>query len=464
MDEKKVVKEEICIELSRDKMLGVLSFIPPENGGRHVTLEEVRVAMKNKGVTKGILEEDLKEIVEKHEYNHKYIIAKGKAPIDGKDGRIELAFNPVELKELKPKINPDGSVDLKDLGSVKNVKVGDVLARKILATPGEEGFNVQGQVVKAKKGREPRIPKGRNTKILEDGLTLVADIDGKLEYDEHNIYINSVYTVFGDLDSSVGNIDFVGSVVIHGSVQSGLTIKAGGSVEVRGPVDHAVITAGTDIILGYGIQGTEKTKLVAKGNIIAKFIQNAYVEAGGSVITEAILHSTVTAGDSIKVELGKGTIVGGSVAATNLILAKSIGSPMGTVTALQIGVSPNIYKEYKALAEEVKIKKENLNKIDQSIRFLLAKSRQEALTAQQRNMLQRFDITRQSVAEIYEEVKNRYQKLGEVVGSVKEGLIKCSGNVYPGVKITFGHLIKYIDEYYTGISIRKLDGDIHISV
>ena len=79
-------------------------------------------------------------------------------------------------------------------------------------------------------------------------------------------------------------------------------------------------------------------------------------------------------------------------------------------------------------------------------------------------MLQRFDITRQSVAEIYEEVKNRYQKLGEVVGSVKEGLIKCSGNVYPGVKITFGHLIKYIDEYYTGISIRKLDGDIHISV
>lgn len=464
MDEKKVIKEEICIEISRDKMLGVLSFIPPQNGGRLVTLEEVRVAMKDKGVVKGILEEDLKEIVKNHEPNHKYIIARGQAPVDGKDGSIELAFDVDKFKQVKPKMNEDGTVDLKDLGTVKNIKAGDRLATKIVATPGQDGFNVQGQVLRAQKGREARIPKGRNTKILEDGLTLVAEIDGKLEYDDHNVYINSVYTVFGDLDSSIGNIDFVGSVVVHGSLQSGLTIKAGGSVEVRGPVDNAVIIAGTDIILGYGIQGTEKSKLVAKGNVIAKFIQNAYVEAGGSVITEAILHSTVTAGDSIQVELGKGTIVGGSVAATNLILARSIGSPMGTVTALQIGVNPSVYVEYKALAEKVKEEKQNLSKIDQSIRFLISKGKKEPLTTRQKNMLQRFDVTRQSVAEAYEEVRSRHQKLGEVLGSAQEGMVKCSGNIYPGVKITFGHLIKYIDEYYTGVSIRKLDGDIHISV
>lgn len=464
MDENRQEKEGIHVEISRDKMLGVIYFTEPENGGRKLTFAEVKTAIKDKGIVKGIKEEDLEQIFKDHDYGHKYIIAQGKSPVDGEDGNIKFAFDVEALKQFKPKVNGDGTVDLKDLSAVKNVKVGDHLATKILATPGEDGFNVQGQVLRAQKGKEARMPKGRNTKILEDGVTLAADIDGKLEYDDHNIYINSVYTIFGDLDSGIGNIDFIGSVVVNGSIHSGFIIKAGGSVEVRGPVDDAVIIAGEDILLSYGIQGTEKSKLVAKGNVVAKFIQNAYVEAGGSVITEAILHSTVTAGDSIKVEIGKGTIVGGSVAATNLILAKSIGSPMGTATDVQIGVPPSIYADYRLLADELKVKRESLNKIDQSIKFLMGKTKIGNLTSQQKAMLQKFQVTRQSVIEEYEEVRIRYEKTGKTLKDVKEGMIKCSDTVYPGVKIIFGNLIKYIDEYYVRVVIKKFEGDIYIGI
>lgn len=463
-DENGQVKESVCVEVSRDKMLGVISFTAPQNGGRKLTMDEVRLTIKDKGIVQGIKERDLEEIFKEHTYGYKYIIAQGKQPVDGTDGRIEFAFNVEELKQFKPKVNEDGTVNLKDLSAVKNVKVGEHLATKILGTPGEEGFNVQGQIIKAKRGKEARMPKGRNTKVLEDGVTLVAEIDGKLEYDDHNIYINSVYTVSGDLDSSIGNIDFIGSVVVNGSIHSGFTIKAGGSVEVRGPVDDAVIIAGGDIILSYGIQGTEKSKLVAKGNVVAKFIQNAHVEAGGSVITEAILHSKVTAGDSIRTEMGKGTIVGGNIGATNLVIAKSIGSPMGTVTAIQIGVPPSVYTEYKGLGEELKVKRESLNKIDQSIKFLIAKTRNGSLTMQQKAMLQKFNATRQPVLEEYEEVRVRYEKLGESLNSIKEGIIKCTDTIYPGVKITFGNLIKYIDDSYGCVVIRKFEGDIHIGI
>lgn len=463
-NENEVVKESIFVEVTTDKMLGVITFNEPQNGGSKMSFDEVINAINEKGIVEGIKENDLKEIYQDHRYNYKYIIAQGKHPVEGKDGYIEFAFDEKGLKQFKPKINEDGTVDLKDLSAVKNVRKGDKLATRIPAVFGEDGINVLGQAIKPKKVKEARMPKGRNTVILEDNVTLVADIDGKLEYDEHNIYINSVFTINGDLDSSIGNVDFVGSVVVHGSVHSGFTIKAGGSVEVKGPVDDAVIIAGEDIFLSYGIQGTDRSKLVAKGNIIAKFIQNAHVEAGGNIITEAILHSTVTAGDSIRAEIGKGTIVGGSVTATNIVLASSIGSPMGTVTAIQIGVPPSVYNEYKQLTEEIKAKKEQLNKIDQSISFLTVKNRGNQLDMQKRIMLEKLRSTRKPVLDEYEDMKSRMTKLSDILNNVKEGFIKCSGTIYPGVKITFGNLIKYIDDEQVRVTIRKQGGEIYIGI
>lgn len=459
-----VVKEKLCIEISQNKMLGVISFVAPKNGGEHLSLEEIKDALKEKGIIYGIKEFDLNEIYYDHNYGYKYIIAEGKSPTDGKDGYIQFTFDPVALKTLKPKENEDGTVDLKDLGVVKNVKAGDHLATKIFATDGEDGINILGQVVKAKRGKEARIPKGKNTKILEDGLTLVAEIEGKLEYDDHNVYISSVYVVEGDLDNSVGNIDFVGSVVINGSIHSGFTVKAGGSVEVKGHVNDAVIIAEGDIVLSYGIQGNSKSKLVAKGNVVTKFIQNTHVEAGGNVISGALLHSDVTAGDSIMVEMGRGTIVGGSASATNLILARSIGSLMGTVTNLQIGVPPTVYAEHKQLSKVMKEKMETLNKIDQGVKFLMKKKETEALNSQQLEMLKSFSITRQTVVEEYETTKMRYAKISEQLGNLKEGEIQCIGIMYPGVKVTFGNLIKYIDTNHVYAVVRKEDGEITIGV
>ena len=458
------IRESVCIEVTKDKMLGVISFQEPQNGGGKISLEEVNQAIKDKGIIQGIKEADLLEIYGEHKYNYKYIIAQGKQPTEGVDGRIEFNFDVKGLKQFKPKINDDGTVDLKDLSAVKNVRKGEILATRIPAIQGEDGYNVLGQAVRAKKVKEARIPKGRNTVVLADNVTLVADIDGKLEYDDHNIYINSVFTINGDVDSSIGNVDFVGSVVVQGSIHSGFTVKAGGSVEVKGPVDDAVIIAGEDIFLSYGIQGTEKSKLVAKGNIIAKFIQNANVEAGGNVITEAVLHSTVTAGDSIRAEIGKGTIVGGNVAATNMIVASSIGSPMGTVTAVQIGVPPSIYNEYRELTAEIKEKKDNLNKVDQSISFLMSKSNGGQLDVQKRIMLQKLQSTRQPILDEYETLKARQDKLGEMLNSTQEGMIKCNGTIYPGVKVTLGNLIRYIDDEQMNCVVRKKDGEIYIGI
>ena len=250
--------------------------------------------------------------------------------------------------------------------------------------------------------------------------------------------------------------------MIYGNVYSGFSIKAGGSVEIRGSVEDACIIAGGDVLLSYGMQGTEKSKIIAGGNVAAKFLQNVNVEAGGNIIAEAILHSCVNAGDSIKTEVGKGTIVGGSAAATQMIVAKSIGSPMGTVTAIQIGISPAIYKEYRAIREELKEKTESIGKIDQSIRFLIEKSKVSKLDGGKQMMLQKLSNSRQPLIESYEEKKARYKKLEMQLSEAKEGLIKVVDTIYPGVKVEMGNLIKYIDESYMRCTIRRTEGEIYI--
>ncbi|MBP3889490.1 MAG: DUF342 domain-containing protein [Cellulosilyticum sp.] len=455
-----IVRESVCVEVSRDGMLGIISFQAPQNGGEKIRLEEVKQAIKDKGITQGINEADLIEICQVHRYNYKYIIAQGQPPVEGKDGYIQFAFDEQSLKEFKPTEREDGTVDLRDLGAVKNVMKEDVLAVKIPAVLGQVGYNILGQVIKPQKVKEAKMPKGKNTRILEDQVTLVADIDGKLEYDDYKVNVYPVFVVEGDVDSSIGNIDFVGSVVINGSVHSGFFVKAGGSVEVSGSVEDAVIIAGEDIILSHGIQGTEKSKLIAQGNIITKFIQNANVEAGGKVVAEAILHSIVIAGESIYADIGKGLIVGGRVSATNKIVASNIGSPMGTVTVLQVGILPKIHHEYKQLELEMKKKLESLNKVDQSITFLISKGNGGQLNVQKHMMLERLQSTRQPLIDEYESFKIKHKKIGTLLREANEGMVKCKGIIYPGVKITHGHLTRYVDDKWTNVIVRRENDEI----
>ncbi len=457
-----IVNEIINVELSRDKMLGVIWFTPPTEGGKVSSLEDIKLAIANKGIVMGINEELLNELAQNKQYNYKYVIAQGMAAINGVDGELKLHFDTQRLIHFVPKKKEDGTVDFKDLGTVFNVKKGDILATKTFPTQGENGYNVLGAEVRARKGKDVRLPKGKNTELLNDH-TLISVVDGKLEYDGHNVYVNTVYTVDGDVDNSTGNIKFLGSVVVKGSVHAGFTIEAEGSVEVQGPVEDATIIAGGDIFLTYGIQGTEKGRIISGGNVITKFIQNAHVEAQGDIITEAIIHGMATAGNSIRVEMGKGTIVGGNVAATNMIIAKSIGSPMGTVTAVQIGVPPELYQQHRDMAKELKEKQENFAKLEQSIVFLTSRAKEGALDASKKIMLSKLNLSKEPMEDELHKLKKDFKMLSERLSGAQDGVIKVTDAVYPGVKVTLGSIIKYIDDTRRGVTIRKLDGDLSIS-
>ena len=81
------------------------------------------------------------------------------------------------------------------------------------------------------------------------------------------------------------------------------------------------------------------TKAVVKA--VSKFIESAEsVSAGGSIEADSILHSKVTAKETIKASGKNGLIIGGDVKAVYMIEAKTIGNAMGTNTTVGVGVDP----------------------------------------------------------------------------------------------------------------------------
>lgn len=452
--------EVVNVEMTPDRMIGVISFVPPDMGGRILSYEEVYQAIQDRGIVSGIKEADIRELIQNKKYNYKYIIATGQPSINGEDAKIIFNFDPKGLNKLRPRQNDDGTVDFKNLEGMKNVKKGELLATKAPATEGTDGYNILGRVLKGRKGKDIRLPQGKNTVISADGLKLFASEEGRLLYEDGKVSVSTTMLVRGDVDSSIGNIDFLGNVVITGIVHSGFRVQAKGSVEVRGPVEGATIIAGGDIILSYGVQGNEESKLDAGGSIIAKFIQNATVNAVKDIVTEGILHSSVSAGGIVNVTNGKGSIIGGNISATNVVSAKNIGSPMGALTDIQIGLKPCVYSEYKELIGVIAKQQEELASIEKEIIYLKTKNLDAGSEEFKRSKINKLIYARKTLMQQIEDNKRRYNQLAEQVNNSTEGVVEVYDKIYPGSKITMGSISKSIDTTLSRCVIAKDGQDI----
>ena len=105
-------------------------------------------------------------------------------------------------------------------------------------------MDVFGQPVRGRRGTMPPVPQGRNIVYSEDRDRLLAACEGNLTFRSGRFHVENVFTVSGNVDNSVGNINFTGSVVIHGDVLEGYSVKAKGDITVMGIVEGARLSAG----------------------------------------------------------------------------------------------------------------------------------------------------------------------------------------------------------------------------
>lgn len=448
------------VQVSNDAMEAYLVIEPPIGEGNWPTKEDALKAISSEKVVYGIIDEAIDEAINKRQMKP-VLIAKGKAPVNGTDAEINYLFETGVFR--KAFIEDEfGRVDYRQVQNLQNVTVGQKIVEKIPATPGEPGMNVRGEEVKAIPGKDKQIKLGKNVAWTEDNLAIISTINGEPSLANNKVSVHEVYELKGDVNFQSGNINFLGSVIIRGNVESGFKVEAEGDITIYGNVDSAEIKAGGNIFVKGGISGMDKGKVICGGDFSAKYIEHATVDCEGTItVREAIMHCQINADQKVVCEGGKGLIVGGLIRSGEEISAKTIGSRLGTVTELEVGVKPKLKLELQELEEQLKTNKESLDKAEKAIGLL---SKIPNLPDDRKEMLQNLIKTSYVLkAQINEAEAKRQQLMEEILVKSKEkGRIRVKEVIYPGIRVTMGKTTIMIQDEIKYAVLVYNEGEIQI--
>jgi len=447
---------EINIDIAKNKMEAQLTLIPSRKNDLP-PVETIKGALAEHGIIFGIDEEQISRAL-KNPKQH-VVVATGTQPENGLDAYLEHAFDFSMIG--KPKAHMDGSVNFHDLGMVFNVRAEDIIAQKIYKTEGITGSNIMGEAILPKPGKDIPSPAGKNVCMDEHGR-IRALIDGQIQVINGKINVSPVFEVREDVDVSTGNIEFIGTVVVRGSVQTGFAIKADGDIEIYGTVSGASLD-GKNIVVKSGIQGMQRGIIRARGNLIAKFIENANVIAQDTVtVAEAILHSTVSAGKRVIVNGKKAIIVGGVIRAGEEIQTRLVGSHLATPTTLEVGVNPELRDEFVKNKKELKAVDHQLDQTKKAMHLLKNMEANGSITPDKKDMLLKVTKSYYNLAGQNETLRKRVSDIETQMEELKYGKIKVSEIIHPGVKIVIGSAILPVRDKMTFVTLYGEDGDVKI--
>ena len=427
----------LAVELSDHEMRAFLKIHRPGSGGIDQSAESITTFLKNNGVIHGIKEEVIRGLESSPVYDEKIPVAEGEQPKDGADAKILYNFD-YDRSNIKLK-EKNGRVDFKEMNLIQNVVEGQVLAKKVPAEKGTSGRTITGKLIPAKDGRDISIGVGKNVELEEDEMSARATINGQVILTADKINVEPIYVVQGDVNlKSGGNVIFLGTVYVKGSVDDGFKVKASGNIEVLGNVGKAELDAEGDIIVHQGIAGKTGGRIQSGKSVWAKFIENARVEAGEFVVaSDGIINTHVIANKKVVCQGKRATIVGGSLKAAEEIHAKTLGSVAGSETILEVGYDPRTKEKLARLEERIQGFDANLEEINLNVRTLenFKKAKKE-LPEDKAAFLEELLAKREETAIEKEQLLEEVRKIQEYLSSLKiRGRVSASSKVFPGVRI-----------------------------
>jgi uncharacterized protein len=457
---------KISVEMSDDEMKVFVKITRPRFSGRHLDVEDIIEALKQGGVVTGIEEERIAKYLDDMDYSSVLIGAEGVKPKHGRDAHIDYK---VRIDKSRTVFEEDekGQVDFKDLDLLENVVVGQLLAVKLPVEEGIPGRTVTNRVLPAKSGKDVPLKYGKGTILSEDGLELTAEINGQVVYQHSKISVNPVHVVKGDVSLETGNIVFLGSVLITGSVQDNFVVKSAGNIEVRGSVQKAFLEAEGNIIVRQGIVGRDEAKIESTGgSVYAKFIQSANIIVEKDVVVpEGILHSNVDAGARIICTGRRAKIMGGIIRAGEEVNARYLGSDTFTKTDISVGINPKVLQQMSDLRTVLKESNEELEKLNldlNTLKFQRAASGKK-FPPDKEELYNKSLLVKQKLTGRIQEISIELEELKAYLNILEQkGKVCAEQCIYPGVEIHIKDEKFSVKDQYSHVKISMENDGIKI--
>ncbi len=457
----------MSVEITEDEMKAVVHFSPPRFSGRHMDMDDILDSLKSNGVVTGIKEEKIAEYLENMDYSQPLIAAEGVRPRHGRDAYIDYKVR-IDKSDVTFEEDEKGQVNFRDLDLLENVVVGQVLAVKVPAEEGVPGRTVTNRIIPARSGKDTQIKHGKGTILSEDGTELTAEINGQVVYQSGKISVEPVYYVKGDVSLETGNIVFLGSVVVSGSVMDNFTVKAAGNIEVKGSVQKAFLEAEGDVIIRQGIMGREEARIESTGgSIYAKFIQTSNVIAEKDIIVaEGIMHSHADAGERILCHGRRARIVGGVLRAGEEVNARYIGSDSFTRTEIRVGMNPKVLQQLSDLEENKTTVSKEYEKVKKDVTTLTHQKTTAGgkLPKDREEMLNKLLGQKQKMEMRLNELNLELEELKAYLGMLEhKGKVNAEKTAFPGVEIYIKDKRFNVKDPYNNIKFMLEAGEIRLS-
>jgi len=452
------------ILISRDEMKAYLT-LTPNFGGKAVTLGELETLLQAKGIIFGIVPtEEIEAVLERGEVTH-FVIAQGQEPVSGEDTQFKAIVETV--RERKPFINEDGSVDYRELGDIVTVHKGDLLCERIPAVAGQDGRNILGQMISPTNGREIAFSVDKSSVYInpENSNQLLASITGQPIPVENGVMVSPVLTL-EKVDLETGNIRFDGTIIIKGDVIESMKVYAlidiiiegnvinskvecMGNLVVKGGVTgNSQLIAGGEVSVKGGVQGYQEVeetknssaKIIAYHSVSVGFAENFTIEANLDIVVEKYaMNSQLSAKNKIvsgrKNSGKKSSLIGGETWATSLVRATIIGSEIGIKTRVLVGVDPFIKKRTDEIKQQLEIIQKEQQDIHKSLEF--AEHHPRKINAE---MIKRLHYTLEHLQFDVDAYQAEYKELLANMTSIENPKVIADRGVYIGAEIKINNI------------------------
>jgi len=354
----------IKITISRDRLQAFMSV----QDYTDLKLSDLVFAIQEAGISYGIRGAEIKAVYANKIINREFLIASGKEPVNGVDGKTELLVNitPEPQNHLS-----DGETDYYPV-HITNVTKRQKLFHIEPHSPGVPGISINGGAIFPRAGKPAKPVKGKNTSFSAYNPNyLLSEVDGNLVWDDLRANVSPDYKVAGNLGVLNGDVYFIGNLIVTGNISPGIKVKAGGNLEIFGDVEDAVLEAEGNITIKGGFFGHGKGKIFAKGDVTVGIVDNQLIQSLRNItIRKESVNSHLNA---FSVNAPDASIFGGSITAYDTIEVKELGRSQNVITKVSVGSKLHKMNMIRAIENDIREVEAKSKKINDAANYLLAK-------------------------------------------------------------------------------------------
>lgn len=345
-------------------------------------------------------------------------------------------------------IDPEtGRADYRRKVADVSVSSGQVLAEIIPGQPGKNGHDVFGRTVPPRAPRPVVIHEGKNVRFDPARRSYSAGVSGRIRYVDKVLSVDDVLRVAGDAGLRTGNINHPGALVVGRDIQCDTEVIASGDIDVGENIEDATVESGGNITVQGGISCKVKGTIKVAGNLHARFVRNAVIEAGGDIyIDREINQCQIRTRGAVIVKQGR--IVGGSIIALKGIETGDLGSDACIPTELTVG------KDYtmETLIAEKRAAVESAKSIVLKLRDAVAplRSKRDSLSPPMKQKLALMLDELQKREVVFAGLEKELDRLFRSIQAAATNQIYVHGKIYPDNLVQVGAQIKKIKETVNG--------------